>query len=69
MDPEETDVVKAFGGERGIRTLEASVEAVSYGFVIARSAVVAVPAVAPCTLLHAGAVNSGVRNLRFTLAL
>ena len=41
-----------FGGER-VRTLEASIEAASCGFVIAGSAVVAMPAVAPCTLLHA----------------
>jgi hypothetical protein len=51
--PRHTYLIDSYGGERGIRTLEALIEAVSYGFVIAGRAVVAVPAVAPCTLLHA----------------
>lgn len=49
------------GGERGIRYLDALLESVRYRFYVAPPAIFAICPVAPCTLLHAGAVKPAGR--------
>jgi hypothetical protein len=48
-----TDYKGIAGGESGIRKLEGSIQPASCRFFVAGSAVLAICAVAPCTLLHA----------------